>query len=373
LWPRPENLTSEIPPEWWSERHWKLLEQAGRTLRNYGDNYIKTPLIGGSVDDVSLVQIFVDKKGLYEFDFSRFDKWVELFLKVGYEKIEGSHLGPGHDLTPLTVNATEKSSGKSKVLFTPASPLDEWLDFLDIFYGHLFAHLQEKGWADIYVQHLMDEPHKVKEYARMEKGFRTNMPGIPNMDAIQNIAYSDYVDVQVFNLQTIVKNQETVKKRKQQGKAVWHYQCCSPYPPYPNRWLDRALFNSRLYPWLGYILHSEGYLFWAANGYRGADPYKSSIGPLPAGVAGPEPSQNPGHPVGDNWLYYPGPEGLRGSMRTVAFREGLTDHTLLTMLAEKDPARADSIMNKIARSTKDYSSDPVDYHAARKDLLEALR
>ena len=55
-----------------------------------------------------------------------------------------------------------------------------------------------------------------------------------------------------------------------------------------------------------------------------------------------------------------------------AFRDGLQDHTLLMMLAERDPAKADQIMGRIARSLVDFQRDPESYHKARKELLNAL-
>ena len=147
---------------------------------------------------------------------------------------------------------------------------------------------------------------------------------------------------------------------------MWLYHCCSPYPPYPNRHLDERLADSRLYPWLAYLLQAEGYLYWGANVYRGADPYTGSIGPLPNG------SQDPGHPPGDNWFFYPGPDGLRASMRMVAFRDGIHDHVLLAMLADRDRQAADEIMQSIARTVKDYEKEPPAYHRARQALLLAL-
>ena len=107
------------------------------------------------------------------------------------------------------------------------------------------------------------------------------------------------------------------------------------------------------------MLNADGYLYWAVNMYRDADPYKSSVGPLPNG------SQNPGHPPGDNWLFYPGEDGLRGSMRMVAFRDGLIDHHLLKLLEEHDPKLAHQITSRIVRSLLDYERKP--HHSAKQE------
>jgi hypothetical protein len=86
----------------------------------------------------------------------------------------------------------------------------------------------------------------------------------------------------------------------------------------------------------------------------------------------PNGSQNPGHPAGDNWMFYPGPDGLLSSMRMIAFRDGMIDHTLLKMLEAKNRKKADEIMNLIARTALDYESKPAVYHKTRKILLEIL-
>ena len=114
-------------------------------------------------------------------------------------------------------------------------------------------------------------------------------------------------------------------------------------------------------------MNADGYVFIArVNLYRGADEYKTSLGPFPNG------SQDPGHPPGDAWFYYRGPDGLRPSMRIVAFRSGLIDHTLLGMLAEKDERVAEELVQEIVPSATGYQTDPAAYHAARRRILAAL-
>lgn len=369
FWPEPKNLTTGPLPNWWSNKHWELIENSGKTLREFGDNVILTPLMGCGTDHTArypLIQTYITSQGTYEFEYSKFEKWCGLFLSLGFKTIEGAHVSDGHNISAIYVYAIDRRTNKKTLLFNPDSDVDKWLDFLKVFFKDFKKVLEKHNWDDLYMQHLMDEPHEVQEYQKLAEVFRSTMGGINSFDAIQNRAFSPYCDIMVFNLGTIVASQDLVAKRRAQGKSVWHYQCCSPYPPYPNCWMDRHLFNSRLYPWLGYLLNSDGYLFWAANLYRGADPYKTSIGPYPGG------SQNPGHPVGDAWTYFPGPNGLRGSMRMLAYRDGLIDHTLLCMLSEKDKKTADDIMKSIARATDDYEMTKSPYHNARTKMLDAL-
>jgi len=214
----------------------------------------------------------------------------------------------------------------------------------------------------------LDEPRDPEEYGRLAALAREHLPGVRTKDAINSRPreFSPLVDIQVFSVASLEAEHDLAEERRANGQSVWFYHCCSPYPPYPNRHLDEPLSNSRLYPWLAYLLNADGYLYWGANVYRGADPYETSIGPLPNG------SQSPGHPPGDNWMFYPTKDGLIPGMRMLAYREGLLDYTLLTMLAEKNKPAADRIMRGIVRSLTDYAQRPRTFHEARRQMLRLL-
>ena len=360
--PEPENLTTAAPPEWWSARHWRLLENAGRALRAFGDTAVLTPVLGRT----PTVQVTVKTDGSYAFDFTRFDRWVETFARLGYQEFDGRHV-VAWGRTP----AFDERTGKTVQLFPRGRfGLDNGtLEFLAAFYPAFHGHLEARGWVGRYVQCQLDEPHDEARYRSLAGLLRKHMPGVRSKDAINGspAKYSPLVDVHVFGVVTMVSAADVVAKRRADGRAIWMYHCCSPYPPYPNRHLDEALTSSRLYPWLAYLLGAEGYLFWGANVYRGADPYTCSVGPTKPGGY-----REVGHPPGDNWMFYKYEHGLRPSMRMLAFREGLLDHTLLTMLAKQDRERADAIMRRIARSLLDFERRPDAYHAARTRLLEEL-
>ncbi len=362
LHPEPENLTTATPPAWWSEEHWRLLENAGRTLRAFGDTAVLTPVLGKK----GTVQVTIRKDGSYAFDFTRFDRWIETFSRLGYEEFDGRHVASWFQ-TP----AFDERTGKKVSLFRWGRiGIDpDTLAFLDAFYPVFYAHLREKGWVERYVQCQLDEPHDEVRYRNLVARLRKYMPGVRSKDAINGspARYSPLVDMHVFSVVSLEHHAALAAQRRAEGKSVWFYQCASPYPPYPNRHLDDPLIGSRLYPWLAYLLGAEGYLYWGANIYRGADPYKHSVGPTrPGGY------RKVGHPPGDNWMFYKYEDGLRPSMRMLAFREGLLDHALLTMLAKRDKAKADALMRSIARSLLDYAREPGAYHAARRALLEAL-
>lgn len=366
LFAQPRNLTNGEPPAWWSERHWELLANSGKQLRRYGQDTILTPLID---HEIPLIQTIRERDGTYTFDFSRFDRWVTLFLGLGFRRIAGHHIAMLPEKWIYDgVFVDDRKTGKRERLVARGNSNPKWVAFIPLFYQALHEHLAGKGWVELYLQHQLDEPKDERLYRLLAEIARLYLPGVRTIDAINSRPkhFSPWVDTQVFSLGIMAKEQLLAKERAAAGTRSWLYHCCSPYPPHPNRHLDERLTDSRLYPWLAYLLNADGYLYWGANVYRGADPYKTSIGPLPNG------SQDPGHPPGDNWMFYPGPDGLRASMRMVAFLDGMEDHALLTKLANTDRTAADAIMARIARSIRDYETTPPAYHSARQLILETL-
>ncbi len=365
LWPQPENLTNGKVPDWWSEQHWQLLEAAGKQLRRFGDDTMFTPLINYRAP---LIQITRRKDGTYTFDYSRFDRWVKLFQGLGFRYFSGHHITTLPKKGRGGVYVIDKATGKKQPLLEDEKDHEAWFAFLPTFYKSLHAHLKKKGWIKNYQQCQYDEPRDTELYSRIAALTRKYMPGVRTIDAINTKPhlYSPLVDIQVFNLVGLNRNQKVAVQRKKKGQGVWLYHCTSPYPPYPNRHTDRHLTESRLYPWLCQKLNANGYLNWAANIYRGANEYTSSIGPFPNG------SQDPGHPPGDAWFYYRSSKGICPSMRMVSFREGWIDYALLTALKKRDRKTATQLVEKIAPSIKKFERDPAQYHNARTAMLNAL-
>ncbi len=374
LWPEPENLTDAPPPAWWSEEHWALLEASGRTLRDYGDTVMFTPLFAAE-HPLIRVTAAADPARSWNFDFSRFDRWVATFSQLGFTRFFGKHLSNfrslyTHDLstgaaTPLKLSAEEYHQA-----------------FLPAFYSAFHQHLGERGWQSRYIQALTDEPRAaaLPLYRQMAESFRRHMPGIGITEALNHDfdQFSELVDVPAWWFGYVYSKAwpDLIQQRIAAGKENWIYYACTPMPPHPNSHLDVPLWRSRALPWVADYCRAGGLLHWAANGYRGADPYAASIGPLPDG------STAPGHPPGDNWLFYPAEHGLTGSMRMAALQQGIEDYTLLKMLRSKDPSSAAAIADTIVRTMvldypnsdlrSDYANHPARYHAARQQLLEQL-
>ena len=374
LWPEPQNLTCSTPPAWWSEDHWRLLETSGATLHDYGDTVMFTPLFASANPLIKVIS----SPGIsdsWSFDFSRFDRWVKTFRKQGFTRFFGRHIS-----NYRSVYTYDKTSGKGSPLKISYENYHQV--FLPVFYKAFYKHLCRHGWENCYIQALTDEPRAdaLQRYEMMAGIFRKHMPGIGITEALNHEfdRFSEFVDVPAWWFGYVYSKDwpDLIRNRIARGKENWIYYACTPTPPHPNSHLDVPLWRCRVLPWVADYCRSEGILHWGANIYRGANPYESSIGPLPDG------SVTPGHPPGDNWLFYPTEDGLTGSMRMAAFQQGIEDFALLKILRTKDAASADSIAGSIVNSMvldyrnkdvrSDYADNALSYSLARRQLLEKL-
>ncbi len=376
----PENLKSGASVEWWSEDHWKLLERAGKLFRETGDNVMYTPLVDYPMSGVPhplIRSLWNSNTKEMSFDFSRLDRWMQTFDTLGFKYFSGRHIkNMGANLKVIDV-----ISGDTLAYSGAEIKMDRDC-FRQVFLKALNSHLQSIGMLNRYIQHIYDEPwpEVVEEYRQYYSLLQKTMPGVKSIDAFTRGAdvttlFSDLSDIQVMNIYGITQlANSTVKKRMQQNKETWLYNTVGPKPPLPNRHLDQPLTLNRLWPWLCMKYNASGYLYWAANEYRGVtNEYLASIGPYP------EQNNYPiGYPPGDNWFYYRTSNGLVPSMRILSYREGLVDAFLLTNIKKTNAAKFQDLLSKVIfpefepEQQKGYEDSPVKFNIFRKEMLDYL-
>lgn len=406
----PEDLVAGQAPQAWSQSYWKLLEKAAIELKAYGDT-VATPELFS--EDLSLIDITIEKDGSYSFDFSKLDRFIEIFMNAGFKQFDAACIIGGHWVFPYNVYAYDKRKSEKVTILAENTELRELIkkiqseykapqswevfaqtseyqaslaemeEFLRLLMPSLYKHISQKGWLGMYRQQLLDEPRRVADYKWASQLCRELMPGVKIVNAIHGYRVDDpsqftpYVDVWIMEHSLLKKDtsKEIIKQRKALGLETGMYNLGEP--PMPNRRLDRPIINSRLEAWLMNYYGCNYYIHWAANRYRGLEnEFQKSIGPIPKvkwpkgyAVGTPE---NPGHSPGNNWFYYRGENGLQPGLRMVAFREGITDLKLLNMLKQSYPQKADEIAAKIVRSWSDYGDSSESYYKARREILEIL-
>ncbi len=302
-----ENIASFYGVELWSEDFWTVFEKWIALMAKYRQNVFWIP--------IDTIRIRVEDDG-YKFDFSIFDRYVELLLKYNADRIEITHV------------AYFKTWGGRELLFREFNVADpngvvkreSGRKILPLLLPALENHLKEKGWLDMAMIHIADEPTEdgLENWIEASEFVHRYAPGIKRIDAVETIGFNGFLEVWVPTLHHFNDWMDGYVKAMNEHE-VWFYTCCNPTGRYPNRFLDFPLLKTRILHWLNYAYGLKGYLHWGFN-WWGRDPF----GEL-----------NPNLPPGDTHIAYPGRDGPLASLRLEAMRDGLEDYEYLKLLEEE--------------------------------------
>ena len=348
-----------------SDAWWTMIENFGKVMADHRQNMVVTPLM-------DLITPSIDGGNL-RYDFANFDRWVETFRRagvIGY--IEGGHLlgRAGSYDAALTVPAFVIENGRVvRQDLTPDDPRVE--PYLTNFLSALNAHLTEKNWKSIYLQHILDEPHgsEPPQYARVGELVHKNLPGVLTMDAIDASEMRDELknncDIWVPQLGRFDSQMDLIRDRIQSGHEVWFYTCLFPNKRYLNRLMDYPLLKVRLLQWLNFRYGFTGFLHWGWNFWT-PDPVKDTQPVIDANTQL--------LPSGDAFIVYPDKAGksVYSSIRLETMREGIEDYELLMLLRQKNPALAEQLSEAAIQSFTEYVRDPAAFRGIEKKMLEGV-
>lgn len=356
------NLDEQVLAKYYGPDHyWDVLANIARVMGEHRQNVILTPVF-------SLTEARLDGHSLI-YDFSKLDRFIELFTKAGAaDLIEGEHLmgrASGYD-SPLKLPAFVVENGAvTRMTLDPDDPRVE--AHLNSFLPALFAHLKEKGWLARYVQHVLDEAHGAEPpvYLRYVKIIRRNLPGVPTIDAIDQTAglLGEACDIWVPQLGKFDDGFDAIREHVKKGGQAWYYTCLFPQSRHLNRFIDYPLLKTRLLHWFNYRYDLTGFLHWGGN-YWDADPFGNA-----------EPALENGAevlPAGDAFITYPWREqnSIHSSIRLEAMREGIEDYELLRALEAPDPAKARRLAGTAIPGLTDYLRDVAAFRRLQAELVE---
>ncbi|MEM2448492.1 MAG: DUF4091 domain-containing protein, partial [Candidatus Bathyarchaeia archaeon] len=237
----------------------------------------------------------------------------------------------------------------------------------------LERHLEEKGWLNMAMIHIADEPTEdgLENWIKASEFIHKHAPRIKRIDAVETVGFNGSLEVWVPTLHHFNDWMDEYIKAMDEYE-VWFYTCCNPTGRYPNRFLDFSLLKTRVLHWLNYAYGLKGYLHWGFN-WWGRDPF----GEL-----------NPNLPPGDTHIAYPGRNGSLSSLRLEAMRDGLEDYEYLKLLEEeilkvketlgeralKEPfeRRALEICMRAVPSITGYVRDPDTLMEVRRQIVDEI-
>jgi len=359
------NIASHHGLELFSDGFWRMLAKYAQMMGEHRQNTVITPL-QQLIRPALRGDSNTGSSGI-ELDFTLFDRYVEVFDQFGVAGlIEGGHLGGrrGEWEDGFSVNTWQVDDGSIRVVPVDAgSPQAD--RFLAWFLPALRDHLERRGWADRYIQHLADEPcdANAKSYNELVRAVRRHWPQIRLVEA--NMCQTvDPLDIWVPILNVWHQAYDFYCEQQAQGREVWFYTCLGPTGTYANRLIDYPLLKVRLLHWLNAHYGASGYLHWGLNYWNG----------VTSPFADVEPAHHPQLvlPPGDCGIVYPGPGGPLSSIRFEAMRDGIADYELLQELSTSEPDAARQLTGAVIRDFDDYNLDIAHFRAIRRRLLDAV-
>jgi hypothetical protein len=297
----------------------------------------------------------------WQFDFSRTERMIRMFLNEGFTHIELPHIA-SHDRRKeavarfvVGVDGTPRPGTSHEAYVYLSRYLTAWADLL-----------KRNDWYGLAIQHVVDEPtpEYFDDYRIMAGTVRKFLPGIPLIDALGEPELDGAVDIWVPVNESYEKNREGFEAHRSRGDTIWFYTCCQPSDFFLNRFIDTELLRTRLLHWGNWRYRLDGYLHWGLNQIiEEQDPFENTC-----------PPHGPYHefhlPPGDSHILYPGTDGPWSSVRFEAMGAGIEDYELLRIVARRDEKLADEICEQLVRTFTDYDASVSGFDKAYRRLLE---
>lgn len=348
-----------------SKKFYKLLGSFIDTAVLHGVNIIYTPIFTPALDtkigwqriDVQLVSVVERDKNVYEFDFSKLEKFVDFSLARGIKYFEMSHLATQWGAKACPKIMAKTNNGYKRIFgWDTDSYGDKYKLFLAQFLPALDKFLKQKGIAKNTFFHISDEPteQQFPEYKKVADYIKGYIKDYKVIDATSTMS-NDIVDIPILSTTHIP---EGIKGE------VWAYYCSSACDNYlSNRFFNMPSQRNRILGIQLYEQNKNGFLHWGFNFYNTAFSYRP-INPFLVSDSACV------FPAGDSYVVYPGTKGAWDSLRLEVFYDGLQDRMALKLL-EKYIGREKVLELLHAEGVKGWKTYPRDgaWHIAFREKL----
>lgn len=355
-WLHADCIASIYDTEIYSEKHWKLIESFIETAADNGINMLLTPVHNPPIDTAVNVQrpnvqlVDITKNGdLYKFDFSRFERWIEICKKYGICHYEIPHLFSqwGSASAPNIY-----VGGALQFNCNDVCDSEEYMDFLKQYLEALIGELKRLGIYDNCYFHISDEPEieHVKDYGKCADMVAEFGGDLKIIDALSNIEFYKLglvkIPVPPSSSIELFLNEDIPER--------WVYYCCGQGNKVSNRFIAMSSYRNRIMGIQMYKFNIHGFLQWGLNFYYSnkseyvINPYVTT-------------SADYAFPSGDAFSVYPGRSGAVPSIRLFVFYEALQDVGLLKML-EKETSHeyVCNIIDELAGKDVRFEDAPED-------------
>ena len=321
LWQHPSAVARALDLEMWSDEHFEALKQQMKLLAEAGQKVITTtlnrdPWGSQTFDDYEDMIIWTkDKQGNWSFDYTVFDRYVEMMMELGIKKQINcySMLPWGNRLNWYENNGFKVSSVNPKS--------DRYEEMWSAFLKDFVKHLRAKGWLEI--TNIATDERSPEEMEIVVNLIKKHAPELGFAMADNKASFRRIPNVKdccVAQRQGFLTREE-INERRAKGYVTTFYVCCSTY--FPNSFTYSQPWESELLSWHAISKDYDGQLRWAYNSWPARPEYDSRFRTMASG---------------DTYQVYP---YARTSMRFERLRDGIEAYEKIKILRAKYSDRSD--------------------------------
>lgn len=354
LWQNPFAVARYHRVPLWSRAHFDLLEKELQSYADAGGKVITTSIMhhpwGGQTYDPfeSMITWMKRVDGTWYFDYTIFDKWVELMMKLGVTQEVGCYSMIPWKLSFQYFDQATHSLKEMKMKPEDPAYADFWLTMLKDFARHLKA----KGWFDI--THIAMDERPKKD---MDRAFAIIHEADPNFKVSLAGALHEELSDQLDDYSIALADkfsEETKRARRAANKKTTFYTCCTE--SHPNTYTFSHPAEAAWIGWYAAKEHLDGYLRWALNSW--------TIEPLLD-------SRFLAWGAGDTYLVYP---GARSSIRFENLVAGIQAYEKIRILkADWQKEGNKSALKQLDKILREFDEKQLERQSARQVVEKADR
>ena len=318
LWQHPSAVARMLKLDMWSDEHFEALKEQMRPLAEAGQKVItatlnRDPWGYQTYDDYEEMIFWIrHKDGSWSYDYTVFDRWVELMMDLGVKKQINCY-----SMIPWSyrLQYLDEESGTRKHAWDAIPGTEEfefmWAPFLQDF----VKHLKEKGWLEI--TNIATDERSPEEMDATVALMQKYAPELGFAMADNHASYRRYPNIKDCSVaqRQLYLTDEELQQRKAKGHVTTFYVCCSTF--FPNTFSYSQPFEAELLNWHAIVKDYDGQLRWSVNSWPDNPEYDSRFRLWGSG---------------DTYSLYP--HG-RTSMRFERMRDGVEAYEKVRILREK--------------------------------------
>jgi hypothetical protein len=318
LWQHPSAVARMLKLDMWSDEHFEALKEQMRPLAEAGQKVItatlnRDPWGYQTYDDYEEMIFWIrHKDGSWSYDYTVFDRWVELMMELGVKKQINCY-----SMIPWSyrLQYLDEESGIRKHAWDAIPGTEEfefmWAPFLQDF----VKHLKEKGWLEI--TNIATDERSPEEMDATVAIMQKYAPELGFAMADNHASYRRYPNIRDCSVaqRQLYLTDEELQQRKTKGHVTTFYVCCSTF--FPNTFSYSQPFEAELLNWHAIVKDYDGQLRWSVNSWPDNPEYDSRFRLWGSG---------------DTYSLYP---YGRTSMRFERMRDGVEAYEKVRILREK--------------------------------------